>query len=167
MKKLKFLRNTGRCGDLGCVPDFVKIGVGFAVLLSMAFALALWGRLKGCCMRKRKFKAMKPQSKVTSLASRTMGTHGRNSVCEREKHKAEGCENRDVLKWYGIFQGGMRKCLKAQLGETTEYNLYWYSYFVAEICSGKGSHLIFLLSFGLFFLPGSVSHENRCKNECY
>lgn len=59
-------------------------------------------------MRKRKFKAMKPQSKFTSSASCTMGSHGSNSVCEREKHKAEGCESRDVFKWYGVFQGGMR-----------------------------------------------------------
>lgn len=48
-------------------------------------------------MRKRKFKAMQPQSKITSLASCTMGSHGSNSVCEREKHKAEGCESRLFL----------------------------------------------------------------------
>lgn len=53
-----------------------------------------------------------------------MGSHGSNSLCEREKHKAEGCESRDVFKWYEVFYGGMRKCLKAQVGETRKYNLY-------------------------------------------
>lgn len=67
---------------------------------------------------------MKPQSKITSLVLCTMGSHSTHSLCEREKHKAEVCESRDVFKWYGVFQGGMRKCLKAQVGETMKYNLY-------------------------------------------
>jgi len=45
-------------------------------------------------------------------------------VCERERCKVEDGERRVVYKWYRVFQGGMRKCPLAQVGETSEYNLY-------------------------------------------